>query len=139
MLRTALRSLFRRVLELFFRRIEVLGLENVPRSGPTLFAINHPNALVDPLLILCYAPRDVSFLAKEPIFRMPVIGWLARAIDAIPVYRRQDQFDTTKNRETFTFNFAFDPQENFRVHRLWTSVTAPKPARHRRKQKQRIR
>ncbi len=101
MLRAALRSLFRRVLELFFRRIEVLGLENVPRSGPTLFAINHPNALVDPLLILCYAPRDVSFLAKEPIFRMPVIGWLARAIGAIPVYRRQDQFDTTKNRETF--------------------------------------
>ena len=101
MVRAALRSLFRRVLELFFRRIEIQGIENVPPSGPTLFAINHPNALVDPLLVLCYAPRDVSFLAKEPIFRMPVIGSLARALDAIPVYRRQDQFDPAKNRETF--------------------------------------
>ena len=101
-LRAALRSLFRRVLELFFRRIEIQGLEHVPRSGPTLFAINHPNALVDGLLVLCYAPREVSFLVKEPLFRTPVIGWFARGIDAIPVYRRQDQFDTARNRETFS-------------------------------------
>lgn len=101
MVRALLRSVFRRVLELFFRRIEVAGLEHVPATGPTIFAINHPNALVDPLLVLCYAPRDVAFLAKEPIFRMPLIGSLARALDAIPVYRRQDQVDTARNRTTF--------------------------------------
>lgn len=101
MIRTVLTALLRRVVELFFRRVEVTGLDHVPRTGPTLFAINHPNALVDPLMVLCYAPRPVAFLAKEPLFRMPVIGWFARALDAIPVYRKQDQHDTARNRETF--------------------------------------
>src|SRR4029077_17781902 len=41
-------------------------------------------------------------LAKSSIFRMPVIGSLARAMDSIPVYRRQDAGeDVSRNRETF--------------------------------------
>ena len=52
--------------------------------------------------LLCFAPRRVSFLAKSPLFRMPVIGSLVRALDSIPVYRRQDEgADTSRNRETF--------------------------------------
>ena len=77
-------------LRVFFRRIEVKGLRHVSREGATIFVLNHPNALVDPVFLLCYAPRRVSFLAKAPIFKMPVIGWFARTLEAIPVYRRQD-------------------------------------------------
>lgn len=102
MVRRILRFVLGIALRLFFRRIEVVGTERVPSTGPTLFAINHPNALVDPALVLCSAPRPVSFLGKEPLFRMPVIGWLARAMDSIPVHRRHDAgSDPTKNRETF--------------------------------------
>lgn len=101
MVRSTLRAFFTWVLELFFRRIEIAGLSNIPAHGPVLFVINHPNALIDPLLVLCYAPRAVSFLAKEPLFRMPVIGWFVRAMDAIPVYRVQDAADMSKNRTTF--------------------------------------
>src|SRR5262249_17835705 len=90
------------ILHLFFRRIELAGLVRVPRSGPLIFVINHPNALVDPLFLLCFAPRPVSFLAKAPLFRMPLIGALARSLDAIPVYRRQDPGTRAgDNRETF--------------------------------------
>jgi 1-acyl-sn-glycerol-3-phosphate acyltransferase len=92
---------FGRILQLFFRRIEVNGADRVPRTGPVVFAVNHPNALVDPLLLLCFAPRPVSFLAKAPLFRMPVVGWFVKRLDSIPVYRRQDQADTSENRETF--------------------------------------
>ncbi|HYO99954.1 MAG TPA: 1-acyl-sn-glycerol-3-phosphate acyltransferase [Pyrinomonadaceae bacterium] len=90
-------------LRVFFRRIEVKGLRHVSREGATIFVLNHPTALVDPGFLLCYAPRRVSFLAKAPIFRMPVIGWRARALEAIPVYRRQDEGtgDTARNQETF--------------------------------------
>ena len=102
MVRNALRFGLGRILQLFFRRIEIVGAERVPPTGPVLFAVNHPNALIDPLLLLCYAPRPVSFLAKAPLFTMPVIGWFVRALDSIPVYRRQDQLDVSKNRETFT-------------------------------------
>lgn len=89
-------------LRIFFRRIEVVGAERVPAEGPVVFVLNHPNALVDPIFVLCLAPRRVSFLAKAPLFRMPVVGFLVRALDSLPVYRRQDAGeDTTRNRETF--------------------------------------
>jgi 1-acyl-sn-glycerol-3-phosphate acyltransferase len=101
-LRTVLRGLLGGILRLFFRRIEVIGLERVPASGPVMFAMNHPNGLVDPLFPLCFAPRPVAFLAKAPLFSMPVVGWFVRTLDTIPVYRRQDPgSDPSRNRETF--------------------------------------
>ncbi|MCA1815497.1 MAG: lysophospholipid acyltransferase family protein [Acidobacteria bacterium] len=102
MFRRVLVAVLRLALRVFFRRIEVVGVERVPRGGACVFVLNHPNALVDPVFILCRAPRRVSFLAKAPLFHMPVIGALARALDAIPVYRRQDEgSDPARNRETF--------------------------------------
>ncbi|HEX7420378.1 MAG TPA: lysophospholipid acyltransferase family protein [Thermoanaerobaculia bacterium] len=99
-MRRAVTGLLRVLLRLFFRRIEVVGLENVPADMPVVFAANHPNGLVDPLFILCFAPRPVSFLAKAPLFRYPLIGYFVRVLDAIPVYRKQDNTKGT-NAETF--------------------------------------
>ncbi|HYE65214.1 MAG TPA: lysophospholipid acyltransferase family protein [Pyrinomonadaceae bacterium] len=102
MTRKVICVLLRLALRVFFRRIEVAGLERVPRGSPLIFVLNHPNGLVDPAFILCLTPRRVSFLAKAPLFRMPIIGYLVRALDSLPVYRRQDEGeDTTRNRETF--------------------------------------
>ncbi|HEX7190944.1 MAG TPA: lysophospholipid acyltransferase family protein [Thermoanaerobaculia bacterium] len=93
--------LFRFATEVFYRRVEVAGLEHIPRDAPVIFAVNHPNGLVDPLFVLCYAPREVSFLAKAPLFRYPLIGWFAKLFDSIPVYRKQDNV-AGSNEETFT-------------------------------------
>ncbi len=101
-MRSALRALFALVLRIFFRRIEVTGAERVPPRGPVLFVLNHPNGLIDPAFLLCLAPRRVSLLAKAPLFRMPVVGWFCRMMQAIPVHRRQDAgSDPSQNRETF--------------------------------------
>src|SRR5437762_6428977 len=97
-----LRSLLRMLIRIFFRRIEVTGVERVPLEGPVIFVLNHPNGLIDPAFLLCLAPRRVSFLAKAPLFRMPIIGSIVRAVEAIPVHRRQDAgADLRKNAETF--------------------------------------
>ena len=89
-------------LRIYFQRIEVTGVEHVPLNTPVIFVLNHPNALVDPVFLFCLAPRPVAFLAKAPLFRMPVIGYLVKALDSLPVYRRQDEGeDVTKNQETF--------------------------------------
>jgi 1-acyl-sn-glycerol-3-phosphate acyltransferase len=102
MIRRLIVSLVRLALRIYFQRIEVTGLEHVPLDTPVIFVLNHPNALVDPVFLLCLAPRRVSFLAKAPLFRMPVIGYLVKALDSLPVYRRQDEGqDVTKNEETF--------------------------------------
>ena len=95
-------AVVRLALRIYFQRIEVTGVEHVPLNTPVIFVLNHPNALVDPVFLLCLAPRPVSFLAKAPLFRMPIIGYLVKELDSLPVYRRQDEGeDVTKNQETF--------------------------------------
>jgi 1-acyl-sn-glycerol-3-phosphate acyltransferase len=102
MTRRIIVALLRFAMRIYFRRVEVVGLEQVPRKSPVIFVLNHPNALVDPAFLLCLAPRRVSFLAKSPLFRIPILGFFVRALDSLPVYRRQDDGeDVSKNRETF--------------------------------------
>src|SRR5215212_2208510 len=104
-MRNAITSFLRMCLRIFFRRIEVEGLERVPRTEPVIFAVNHPNGLVDPLFVLCFVGRPVSFLGKAPVLRYPVVGWLARKLETIPVYRKQDK---TKGSHTETFEKSRD-------------------------------
>ena len=102
MTRRIIVALVRFAMRIYFRRVEVVGLEHVPQKTPVIFVLNHPNALVDPAFLLGLAPRRVSFLAKAPLFRMPVLSFFVRAVEAIPVYRRQDDDgDVSKNEETF--------------------------------------
>lgn len=106
MTRRLLRELLMLVLGVFFRRIEVAGLDRVPREGAVIFVLNHPNALVDPLFMLGLVPRRISMLAKSTLFHVPVLGSAMRALDVLPVYRRQDSgADTKLNRETFSSCF----------------------------------
>ncbi len=102
MIRKIILAILRFALRVYFRRIEVIGLEHVPRKSPVIFVLNHPNALVDPVFLFCLAPRRVSFLAKAPLFRMPVLGYFIRALDSLPIYRRKDEGeDISRNEETF--------------------------------------
>src|SRR3954447_15985806 len=94
-------AVIRLIMRIFFRRIELVGRRRIPREGGVIFAVNHPNGLIDPLFLLSFVPRPISFLAKAPLFRYPLIGFIARAFESIPVYRRQDNTKGT-NAETFT-------------------------------------
>lgn len=102
MTRRIICAILKLALRVYFRHIEVSGLENVSPDSPLIFVLNHQNALVDPVFPLCLIPRRVSFLAKAPLFRMPVIGYFVRALDSLPAYRRQDEGeDVSRNLETF--------------------------------------
>ncbi len=59
----------------------------VPDEGPVLLVANHPNGLIDPILIGQTTGRPVYILGKAPLFDMPVIGMLVRGMRALPVYR----------------------------------------------------
>jgi glycerol-3-phosphate O-acyltransferase / dihydroxyacetone phosphate acyltransferase len=94
-----IRGLVSLALRLFYR-VKV----QVPADGfdgPLIFVGNHPNSLIDPALVFILTRRHVTFLAKEPLFRMPVIGWILKGLDALPVYRKQDNpAQMTKNEGT---------------------------------------
>lgn len=67
-------------------RIRVEGLGHVPREGGVILCGNHFNGH-DPLVVGVVSPRRVSFMAKDEIFKWPVIGFLARGVGAFPVKR----------------------------------------------------
>lgn len=72
-----------------------------PADGPLIVVANHPNSLIDPVLVGDVVDRRLLFLAKEPIFRVPIVGRLARAAGAIPIYRRVDGADMAQNDAMF--------------------------------------
>lgn len=89
-------------ISIFFRRIELYNSENLPKKSGLIFVSNHPNALIDPLLLFVALPRNIAFLAKSTLFKMPVVGYLIKAVGALPLYRQQDAGqDVSKNQETF--------------------------------------
>jgi glycerol-3-phosphate O-acyltransferase/dihydroxyacetone phosphate acyltransferase len=100
--RRVIHAIFSIALRLFFRRIETFNVERVPMTGALIFVLNHPNGLIDPALVFCALPRRVSFLAKSTLFRLPVLGYLMRELESLPVYRRIDQGeDVSRNLRTF--------------------------------------
>ncbi len=77
----ALSRIFRVVL-----RVQIRGLENVPREGPLVIAISH-SSFLDPVLAGVYLPRPVVPMAKIEAFDYPVLGLGIRLYGAFPVKR----------------------------------------------------
>ncbi len=59
-------------------------------EGPLMVAANHPNSLIDPLLIFRCSERIARPLGRAPLFDRRLLGPLIRALGGIPVHRRQD-------------------------------------------------
>ena len=66
--------------------LRVRGAEHIPLSGPALIVSNH-QSLLDPPAIGGAARRQIYFLAKAELFRIPLFGWLFWALHARPVRR----------------------------------------------------
>jgi len=94
----------------FFERVEVRHPARIPSIGPVLLCINHPNNLIDSLLVGSVLPRKVHYLATATLFRNRLVGRFLVALGAIPVYRKADDPDKMdRNVEMFTAcDEAFD-------------------------------
>lgn len=75
-----------------FGRWQVIGRENIPPKGGVLLCANHVS-YIDPPALGAGASRRVHFMAKEPLFRVPVLGFLIKRVGAFPV--RQHTADRT--------------------------------------------
>lgn len=67
-------------------RFRFTGTENIPKSGGIIFCPNHISNH-DPITITIAQKRPLSFMGKDSLFRIPILGWIIRKIGAFPVKR----------------------------------------------------
>lgn len=78
-------SFYRTAFAVYFRW-QVYNPERVPRQGPVILAANH-SSFLDPPLVGSGLKRDINYLARKSLFRYPVLGWILRTVNAVPVDR----------------------------------------------------
>ena len=74
------------VISLVFYPCRIVGRGNVPRKGGFILASNHESN-IDPMLLPVVCPRQMRFMAKDSLFKNPVLGALIRTGGGFPVKR----------------------------------------------------
>lgn len=91
-----------RVFFQYYGKVDVRGLENIPKDAPVIFAPNHQNALMDALIVLFSSPGDTVFLARADLFRKKMLAKLLNSLKILPVFRIRDGVEELgKNQEIF--------------------------------------
>jgi 1-acyl-sn-glycerol-3-phosphate acyltransferase len=65
-------------------RVRKEGLDHVPEQGPCIIVCNHVS-YVDAIVIAAAVRRPIRFIMDHRIFRIPLLNWLFRTMNAIPV------------------------------------------------------
>ncbi len=90
------------VTRVFYRHYEVVGLEHLVNEEPVLLCANHANALADAVVLQAVSSRLIHPMARSGLFKNPVLWPILKLIQAVPVYRRQDNAaETGKNQDSF--------------------------------------
>ncbi|MBE3084845.1 MAG: 1-acyl-sn-glycerol-3-phosphate acyltransferase [Bacteroidetes bacterium] len=83
----------------FYRKVIVLGRENINPDHHLIFAPNHQNALMDALAVLFTQKRHLVFLARADIFKRKTIAAILYFLKMLPVYRIRDGFRSLKGND----------------------------------------
>ncbi len=75
---------------IFFKRIVVVGRAYMPERGPAIIVANHPNTLMDPLLVALLAEQRIGFVANAGLFSNSFLVAFFRYFHVIPIFRKKD-------------------------------------------------
>ena len=82
-----------------YRKYQVEGLENIPADGSVIWASNHTNALMDPMVMLSSTRGRKVFVARADIFKKK---WACKALTLLrvmPIYRIRDGINAVKQND----------------------------------------
>jgi 1-acyl-sn-glycerol-3-phosphate acyltransferase len=106
-----LRQGLRWALDFYFVEIRAAGAEQIPAQGPVIFAANHPNSIMDTVLLGTQTPRQIHYMARAGLFHNPLVARLFDACGVIPIFRAQDaatEGAPTAGGNDESFRRAFD-------------------------------
>ena len=81
----------------YYKKIKVIGRENIPKDKPIMLLSNHHNALMDALVITMNCGRKPNFLARSDLFKNPLVSRFLHYLQMMPIYRFRDGVGTLKN------------------------------------------
>jgi glycerol-3-phosphate O-acyltransferase/dihydroxyacetone phosphate acyltransferase len=88
MIYSILKRIIKYALKGYFKSISIIGEDNIPKEGSTIYIVNHPSALIDPLMVATLIKPKFHFLAAAEYFGKGFVKWLMTSqFNMIPVYR----------------------------------------------------
>jgi glycerol-3-phosphate O-acyltransferase/dihydroxyacetone phosphate acyltransferase len=102
------KTFFQSILSIFFRDVEIIGRDNIPRHGPIIYTVNHANQFIDAVTLVCTCQHSVSLLMAETSWNRRIVGDIAWALDVVPVKRPQDAAISGKGKVAFVKNQDFE-------------------------------
>ncbi|GAA4836901.1 1-acyl-sn-glycerol-3-phosphate acyltransferase [Algivirga pacifica] len=92
----------------YYRKVSIVGRENLPKKGAVILAPNHPNHLMDPLAVLFTTKGQPVFMARADIFKQGTIAKILTFLKILPIYRIRDGFKTVTDKNDLVFEIAKD-------------------------------
>jgi 1-acyl-sn-glycerol-3-phosphate acyltransferase len=86
-----IRTLAYRLVRLLYRDVQVYYAPGQVTTGPEVAVSNHFGGFADPLLLMSVLPRRPRIIARDKIWKIPVVGWIMTWVGAIPVHRAVDK------------------------------------------------
>jgi glycerol-3-phosphate O-acyltransferase/dihydroxyacetone phosphate acyltransferase len=104
-----LKIIVRLTLRIFYRKFTVNNKQNTPSKGPLIIVANHPNTLMDPVVIASFLKQQIYFLTNGSVFNTPFKKKLLGVINMIPIYRKEDvkEGEKTDNKAVFEKCYEF--------------------------------
>jgi 1-acyl-sn-glycerol-3-phosphate acyltransferase len=87
------------IIRVFYRKIFITGLENIPKDKPLLLVSNHPSGFLEPIIMACTFPIDLHFLVRGDLFEKKALRWLLISTNQIPIYRFKDGIAALRNNQ----------------------------------------
>ncbi len=87
-------ALVRGIYRILFK-IELVGLENIPKDKNFLVVPNHMSYF-DPPLIAAFLPVKMAYMAKASLFKVPIVGWIIKSFGAFPVKKSGNDISAVK-------------------------------------------
>ena len=99
-----LRKLIKVALFFFFKKIVVSGKQHMLHQGPLIIVANHPNTLMDPLIIASFMKQQIGFLGNAGLFSNSFLGKFLKYFNVIPVFRKKDIAPREKPNNKYSFS-----------------------------------
>lgn len=97
------------ILRIFYRRVRVFGKEFLEDDGPMIVVSNHPNTLMDPVVVASVVKPQIGFLGKATLFSNKIARSVLNYFKVIPIYRKIDEkiTGTMDNSKSFEKCYEF--------------------------------